>query len=58
MQILEYHVYAKDAFEVSDFKDHNSLVTKEGESLKVKHLSSALRDSPSATVIVQHVVAP
>ena len=39
LQILEYHVYSKDAYEASDFKKHSSLVTKEGESLKVGLIS-------------------
>ena len=41
MQILEYHVYAEDAYKVSDLKTHNSLVTVEGETLKVNSTSSA-----------------
>lgn len=35
MQILEYHVYAKAAYEASDLEELDSLVTKEGEALKV-----------------------
>ena len=35
MQILEYHIYEKAAYKVADFKKHNTLVTAEGESLKV-----------------------
>ncbi len=39
MQILEYHVYSRDAYKVSDFKKHSSLVTAEGETLTVSSLA-------------------
>ena len=39
MQILEYHVYSQDAYKVSDFKKHSSLVTAEGETLTVSSLA-------------------
>ena len=35
MQILEYHVYAEDAYEESDFDDHSTLHMVEGEAVKV-----------------------
>lgn len=44
MQILEYHVYAEDAYKVSDLAKHNSLVTVEGETLTVSNTSSASAD--------------
>ena len=44
MQILEYHVYAGDAYKVSDLKKHNSLVTVEGETLTVSSTSSVSSD--------------
>ena len=34
-QILEYHVFAGDAYEESDFDDHDTLHMVEGESVKV-----------------------
>ena len=40
MQILEYHVYAKDAYKVSDFTKHSILVTAEGETLAVSNISA------------------
>ena len=40
MQILEYHVYAKDAYKVSDFTKHSTLVTAEGETLAVSNNSA------------------
>ena len=42
LQILEYHVYAEDAFEASDLKKHDTLVTKEGEAVMVKRLHLSL----------------
>ena len=35
MQILEYHVFAGDAYEESDFDDHSTLHMVEGETVKV-----------------------
>lgn len=46
MQILEYHVYAEDAYKVSDLAKHNSLVTVEGETLTVSNTSSASANGP------------
>ncbi len=43
MQILEYHVYAKDAYKVSDLKTHSSLVTVEGETLTVSNHTTSSR---------------
>ena len=39
IQILEYHVYSQDAYKVSDFNKHSSLVTAEGETLTVSSLA-------------------
>ena len=39
MQILEYHIYSQDAYKVSDFEKHSSLVTAEGEALTVSSLT-------------------
>lgn len=38
MQILEYHVFAGDAYEESDFDDHSTLHMAEGETVKVNQL--------------------
>ena len=38
MQILGYHVHAKDAYEASDLEKLDSLVMVQGEALKVQHL--------------------
>ena len=35
-------MYAEDAFEASDLKEHDTLVTKEGEAVTVKHLHLSL----------------
>ncbi|DBA75484.1 hypothetical protein WJX77_010625 [Trebouxia sp. C0004] len=54
--ILEYHVYSKDAYKVSDFKKHSSLVTAQGETLTVKTVGDIVTVVPdagsTATVLV------
>lgn len=38
-------MYAEDAYEASDLEKHDTLVTKEGEAVTVKHLHLSLSTS-------------
>ncbi|KAL0045360.1 hypothetical protein WJX82_004924 [Trebouxia sp. C0006] len=59
--ILEYHVYSQDAYKVSDFKQHSSLVTAEGETLTIKTVGDIVTVVPdagsTATVLVSDLSA-
>lgn len=37
-------MYAEDAYKASDLKKHDTLVTKEGEAVKVKHIHLLQRE--------------